>query len=90
MQTEGNLRVSAWEWLSIALVIVGALNWGLVGLGYFANANWNLVDLIFGGFESVENLIYIVVGLAGLLEIWFAYQLYVAASRSRERVERPA
>ena len=37
------LHMAAW-----VLVIVGALNWGLVGLGGFLGGNWNLVNLIFG------------------------------------------
>ena len=47
--------------LSVALLIIGGLNWGLVGL-----ANFNLVEAIFG---QLSRLIYIVVGLAALMEI---------------------
>ncbi len=46
-----------------ALVLVGALNWGLVGLFGF-----NLVSLIFGAWPMVEKLIYILVGLSALYE----------------------
>lgn len=44
-----------------AVAIIGALNWGLVGL-----ANFNLVDAIFGAGSVLSRLIYIVVGLSGL------------------------
>jgi uncharacterized membrane protein YuzA (DUF378 family) len=30
------------------LVIVGAINWGLVGLGGFFGGNWNLVNMLLG------------------------------------------
>ena len=43
-----------------ALAIIGALNWGLVGL-----ANVNLVGEIFGG-GFVARLIYSLVGLSGV------------------------
>ena len=49
------------------LVIVGAINWGLVGLGHFFDANWNVVNLLFGSFPYVEPLIYIVVGICGVM-----------------------
>lgn len=51
--------------ISLLLVIIGAINWGLIGLFDF-----NLVALIFGGAESVlTKVIYILVGIAGLLSI---------------------
>lgn len=74
-----DVRLNWLDYLVMLLVIVGALNWGLVGLGGFANANWNVVDLIFGSISSLEDLIYVVVGLAGLYAIYMAYQLYEAA-----------
>jgi len=74
----GRVRVSVLDWLSLALVIIGGLNWGLVGLGMLVNANWNLVNIIFGSVPSLEALIYLLVGLAGLYELYFAYQLYGA------------
>lgn len=44
-----------------AIAIVGALNWGLVGV-----ANFNLVDYIFGAGSVAAHVIYTVVGLSGL------------------------
>jgi uncharacterized membrane protein YuzA (DUF378 family) len=88
MQYDGRIRASAIDWLSLALVIVGALNWGLVGLGGFVGSNWNLVNLLFGGFPTIEALIYVLVGLAGLYELYFGYQLYSArreVSMTREK-----
>jgi len=46
-----------------ALVIVGAVNWGLVGLFGF-----NLVSMIFGTWPMLEKLIYILVGLSAIYE----------------------
>lgn len=44
-----------------ALAIIGALNWGLVGI-----ADFNLVDYIFGAGSIVSRIIYILVGLSGV------------------------
>lgn len=46
-----------------ALVIVGAVNWGLIGLFGF-----NLVSAIFGTWPMMEKLIYILVGVSALYE----------------------
>ncbi len=55
---------NAFGWITIILVIIGAINWGLVGL-----ANFNLVNLIFGAVMWLENTVYVLVGLAGIWEL---------------------
>lgn len=55
--------------LAFILAIVGGLNWGLVGVGGFAGADWNLVHMILGAWPMVEWLVYILVGLSAL---WLA------------------
>lgn len=57
------LHLVAW-----ILVIVGALNWGLVGLGGFLGGNWNLVNLIFGSWPVIEWLVYVLVGASAVYE----------------------
>ena len=52
--------------IALTLVIVGALNWLLVGLFEF-----NLVDAIFGSLSLLTRIIYILVGIAGLWSIAF-------------------
>ena len=48
--------------IALALTIVGAVNWGLVGLFQF-----DLVGWIFGGMDAlVSRVIFTLVGLAGL------------------------
>lgn len=51
----------ALEWIVFILVVVGGLNWGLVGA-----FNFDLVDTIFGSIAWLARLIYILVGLAAL------------------------
>lgn len=58
------IHVIAW-----ILVIVGALNWGLVGVSGFMGSNWNLVNLIFGSVPALEWTVYVLVGLAAVYEL---------------------
>ena len=52
------------KWLHMIgfiLVIVGGLNWGLVGL-----FNFNLVTMLLGSMPTIEKLVYILVGLSAV------------------------
>jgi len=62
------------NWTALALVVIGAVNWGLVGLGMFLETDLNLVNLLFGASPVLEAAIYLIVGLAGLYTIWTAYK----------------
>ncbi|MGZ4030619.1 MAG: DUF378 domain-containing protein [Tumebacillaceae bacterium] len=56
--------------LALTLVIVGALNWLLVGL-----FQWDLVAALFGGAGSwLARTIYTIVGLAGLYSITLLFR----------------
>lgn len=56
------------DMLATVLVIVGALNWGLVGI-----ARLDLVALLFGmGFGEVSGLTAVVYGLVGLAGAYHA------------------
>ncbi|MCC8051182.1 MAG: DUF378 domain-containing protein [Clostridiales bacterium] len=49
------------DYTAITLVIIGAVNWGLIG--FF---KLDLVNLIFGDLTWISRLIYALVGLSGL------------------------
>lgn len=49
-------------YITLTLVIIGALNWLLVGLFSF-----NLVDTIFMAGSILSRIIYILVGISGLI-----------------------
>jgi len=57
------------DWIALILVIIGGINWGLVGL-----FNWNLVNAIFGAGSVIASIIYILVGVAGLYMISFLFR----------------
>lgn len=59
-------KLSLVDKISFLLMLIGAINWGLIGL-----FNFNLVNSIFGFVPIVERLIYILVGLAALNSILF-------------------
>jgi len=46
------------------LVVVGALNWGLVGL-----LDLNVVKIVLGSVAGLEKIVYILVGLSGVLAL---------------------
>jgi hypothetical protein len=58
------------NWLAIILVIVGAVNWGLVGL-----MELDLVALLLGSIPVLAKLVYVLVGLAGVYTIYLAKKL---------------
>jgi len=49
------------DWLALVLVLVGALNWGLVGL-----LDFDLVATLFGDMTFLTKIIYSLVGIAAL------------------------
>ncbi|MGY8526687.1 DUF378 domain-containing protein [Paracidovorax citrulli] len=48
--------------ISLILLIIGGLNWGLVGI-----ANFDLVAALFGEGSMLSRIVYILVGLAALV-----------------------
>jgi len=58
--------MKALHMIAFILLVIGGLNWGLVGLGGFMNADWNIVHMILGSWPKIEWLVYILVGLSAL------------------------
>ena len=52
------------------LLIIGGINWGLVGIGMFMNANLNVVNLLLGSWPTLEAIVYILVGVAAVMKIF--------------------
>lgn len=53
--------MKALHMLAFALLVVGGVNWGLMGL-----MDLNLVSLIFGSMPGLEKLVYILVGVSAV------------------------
>jgi uncharacterized membrane protein YuzA (DUF378 family) len=58
-------RFNAIDWLSMVLLIIGGLNWGLVGLFDF-----DLVAALFGEMSGLSRIVYGLVGLSALYSIF--------------------
>lgn len=53
------------KWIAFILVVIGGLNWALVGL-----FDYDLVAKIFGDLSTVSRIIYDLVGLAALVVLF--------------------
>jgi uncharacterized protein len=59
------MKMNVLDWIAFVLVIVGGLNWGLVGL-----FDVDLVNVIFGSIPVVQRIVYVLVGLSALYMIY--------------------
>lgn len=57
--------MNAIDWIAMTLLIIGGVNWGLVGLFEF-----DLVATLFGDMTPISRLIYVLVGLSALYSIY--------------------
>ena len=56
------------DWVAMILVIVGGLNWGLVGA-----LNYNLVESLLGSWPLVVKAVYVLVGLGALYSVYHLF-----------------
>ncbi len=63
--SSSKMKMNSLQMLSWLVITVGALNWGLVGL-----LNVNLVEVLLGGVPALVQIVYILVGLAGIYSVW--------------------
>lgn len=56
--------------IALTLIIIGAFNWGLVGLFQF-----NIVEVLAGGSsEALARFIYIIIGISGLINLTLLFE----------------
>jgi len=48
--------------ISFVLVIIGGINWGLVGV----NSNYNIITMLLGSWPVAEQIVYVLVGLSAI------------------------
>ncbi len=56
------------KWIAALLIVIGAINWGLVGL-----LDFNLVTAIFQDGSLLTKIIYDLVGLSGIYAIFWIW-----------------
>ena len=57
-------KMNAADWIAMSLLIIGGLNWGMVGL-----LNVDLVAALFGEMSLLSRVVYTLVGLSALYSI---------------------
>lgn len=70
---------------ALTLVIVGALNWLLVGLFHF-----DLVATLFGNMTALARIVYVLVGVAGLYCLTLLFKPVSTSTRVRNDYPRAA
>lgn len=67
---EGNSVMSAVDYVAMVLLIIGGLNWGMVGL-----FNIDVVSTIFGAESPLSRVIFVLVGVAALYSIYLSSKM---------------
>ena len=76
--------MGTWQRIALALVIIGALNWGLISLFQF-----DLVATLFGGQGAFwSRVVYGLVGLSGLISLGLLFKPEEESRQERTEVRR--
>ncbi len=73
---KGNCRPSHVAWW---LIVIGAINWGLIGAFDF-----NLVNTLLGSISWLETLVYVLVGISGLLMLMPKFGIKSCCSKDKK------
>jgi uncharacterized membrane protein YuzA (DUF378 family) len=58
----GPAKIGKW------LLVIGGLNWGLVGLGMlFGGMGWDVVGMIFGSMPVLQGIVYLLIGVSAVM-----------------------
>lgn len=52
------------------LLIIGGINWGLVGVGMLMGSDWNVVHMLVGNWSTLEAIVYVLVGVGAVMKIF--------------------
>ncbi|MFA5777050.1 MAG: DUF378 domain-containing protein [Parcubacteria group bacterium] len=63
-------NLNSLDWVAIIILIIGGLNWGLVGIFGF-----DLVKAIFGDMSILSRIVYLIVGISSVYAIVLSFQL---------------
>ncbi len=65
-------HLNAFDWVALVLVVIGGVNWGLIGL-----FNLDLVSTLFGVMTLFTRVIYVLVGVSAL------YTLFILLTKTQ-------
>jgi uncharacterized membrane protein YuzA (DUF378 family) len=54
------------------LTCLGAIQWGLIGIGGFMGKNINIVSMLSRGNGIIEYTIYLIIGISAVVHIWLS------------------
>lgn len=63
---EWRFNMKTLDYIVLILVIVGTINWGLIGL-----LNFDLVRVLFGDMTLLSRIVYVIIGVCGLYSLSF-------------------
>jgi len=66
IRQEGGKEMKTLDYIALILVVIGAVNWGLIGFFSF-----DLVRVIFGDMTLISRIVYALVGISGLYSLSF-------------------
>ncbi len=58
--------------ISFVITVLGAIQWGLIGLGGFIGKNINVISFLSRGNSTFEYVAYSIIGISGLFYLWFS------------------
>ncbi len=63
------MHKSAASKIACVLVVIGGINWGLVGLGMLMGkmGGWNIVNMLLGSMPTLEGIVYVLVGISAVM-----------------------
>jgi hypothetical protein len=59
------MKMNALDWIAFVLLVVGGINWGLIGIFEF-----DLIEAIFGELLIMSEVIYALIGISALYQIY--------------------
>lgn len=69
------MKMNAMDWISMILLVIGGLNWGLVGI-----FDYDLVKSIFGDMSTPSRIVYSLVGVAA---VWTIAKMMMGGSKPK-------
>jgi uncharacterized membrane protein YuzA (DUF378 family) len=58
--------------LTFIVTCLGAIQWGLIGIGGFMGKNINAVAFLSRGNSTLEYVIYLIIGICAIVHIWLS------------------
>jgi len=68
-------KMKWFDWLSISLILIGGLAWGVFAVSRFIGHPFLLVDYLTFGWHWLANIVYLIVGVASIFSIYSLIKL---------------